>query len=195
MHLTRSMAVYEDEEQRLRARAGTPPAAHMTSSNKPSTMGVPHTLASLLDLSICREAGWVMGWSGSTYARLLGFYQTLEASTSLLGFYQTHNHAFTAAASIHAGPDEGRSTTRTPSHAFYIVCPRPVLTCRFQPKLLSRGVDDDLLLHGFCSELVALAKKRHEIETRNGTSEAVAAFLRDNSVECTFETMSTSTTP
>ena len=70
MHLTRSMAVYEEEEPPLLAAGSShAPAALVmapsrASSSQPRAADVPHTLASLLDLSICREAGWVMGWSG-----------------------------------------------------------------------------------------------------------------------------------
>ena len=40
------------------------------------------TWAALLDLLLCRNASWFMGWSGSTYARLLGLYQKLDAGRS-----------------------------------------------------------------------------------------------------------------
>ena len=37
------------------------------------------TMAALVDFTICRNASWFVGWSGSTYARLLGLYQKLDA--------------------------------------------------------------------------------------------------------------------
>jgi hypothetical protein len=40
------------------------------------------TLASWLDLLLCRNAKWLMGWSGSTYARLLGLYQKADSGRS-----------------------------------------------------------------------------------------------------------------
>lgn len=72
MGLTRSSTVWADHEAAL-----SPPGAALLpySSQAAST---PHTLASLLDMIICRHANWFMGWSGSTYSRLLGFYQTQE---------------------------------------------------------------------------------------------------------------------
>ena len=34
-----------------------------------------YTLASLVDLSVCRAAAWFVGWPGSTFARTLGWYR------------------------------------------------------------------------------------------------------------------------
>ena len=38
--------------------------------------------ASLIDFNVCREASWLVGWSGSTFARTLARYQMLDRQHS-----------------------------------------------------------------------------------------------------------------
>ena len=66
MTLTRTSEAWAEHE--------AAPTAALSPASLPAA-STPHTLAALLDLMICREADWFMGWSGSTYSRLLGFYQ------------------------------------------------------------------------------------------------------------------------
>ena len=109
-HLTRSS---------LGARCHAPPAdrplvgatwqvrtAHLTRP-KPTSRAPSHhhTVAALIDMAICRRARWVMGWSGSTYARLLGLYQQLDHSRSY----------FVACPGMGCAVDTGRQLLR---HSF-----------------------------------------------------------------------------
>eukprot|EP00966_Prymnesium_polylepis_P109113 2524913-Prymnesium_polylepis.1 len=78
------LALHEADDRRLRRptpwnativrtlRLTRGPRANGSSS---SATGDTHTKAALLDLLLCRNAEWFMGWSGSTYSRLLGLYQ------------------------------------------------------------------------------------------------------------------------
>lgn len=111
MTLTRTSAAWAEHEVEHEAA----PTAAPTPTPTPSpTTSTPHTLAALLDLMICREADWFMGWSGSTYSRLLGFYQM-----------QRHRraHAFLVACPppvVTCRAQDQRSTNSQPllSHSF-----------------------------------------------------------------------------
>jgi len=47
---------------------------HWGSVDTSSDTYTDHTLSSIVDGTLCREAAWFVGWPGSTFARLLAFY-------------------------------------------------------------------------------------------------------------------------
>jgi hypothetical protein len=75
-----SKGVQEVEAKQSRAPGGhsSRVAVQKDAPSPPWCESPNHLTAALVDMTICRGARWFMGWSGSTYARLLGLYQGLD---------------------------------------------------------------------------------------------------------------------
>ena len=139
-------------------------------------VATPHTLAALLDMIICRAAAWFMGWSGSTYARLLGFYQ-MERRLSHMQSpkVEPRGEVRRRVRQTTARPQDGGSAV-----AFFVACPPPVRTCHVSVTPLVQD-GPHLIPHAFCLDLANLLK-------RGSTRRAlIQDYLRNQSVQCTFE--------